>query len=142
MKDIRYLTAGPGGAYGLFSDVSFVASEGGNVDLAVVDEEERLKQDVAKIMLTELGTAPYPNYGAGLANYIYRKFNSIDVLDNVQKDILTALYYLIFREPSTNPAERIGRIDDISVSYADQAITSEISITTEKGTGVNLEAVI
>lgn len=142
MKDLKYLTSSIDGVIGTNSDLSFVSAEGGNVDLATVDLSDRVSQDITKILLTETGTLPYPNYGAGLSTYIYRTFNSIDILDQVQKAILSAIYYLIFREPSANPAERIGSIDDISVSYDDRTIVSDISLTTEKGAGINLEATV
>lgn len=134
MDDIQYIGSRTGVYTGDFNDVSFT-----NVgDLAVVSGPDRLKQDIIKILLTEQGLMPYPNYGTQL--YTMRNVNPNDsrVLSDVAEDIESALRYLDALEPTTDLAERIGEITTLETSYADSAISILLEITTASRSSLNL----
>jgi len=138
MYDVKYLGSRTGVYTGDFNDVSFTNTG----DLDTVSGSGRLKQDVVKILLTEQGLMPYPNYGTQLSFMRNVNPNDTRVLSDVADEVESALRYLDALEPSTDLSERIGEITSLETSYADSAISILLNITTAERTTIDLNFLV
>ncbi len=101
-----------------------------NGDIVIVENEDRLRQDITLILMTESGTLPYPNFGTVLPLMPGNTRFSQPVLDQVANTIVAALKYLVLLETSANYRERLASVDSLNVSYSNASITCAITATT------------
>ena len=123
MKDLKYLAAvkSPPGPY---NDIEI----GADGDIVTVDGVDRIKQDVAKILMTELGLMPYPNYGSSLPLMPGSQQFSSTLLDTISSEVISAVQYLVYVEESALLDEQISSITTLKVSYEDAAVSINLTI--------------
>jgi len=81
----------------------------------MVDGSKRKFQDIAKILLTRIGSDPiFPTYGSDIPNVIGERAELVE--GRVSDSVLEALSFLIEVEKSTAPNENIKSIKSLSVS--------------------------
>jgi hypothetical protein len=117
MKDLKYIAAIKTASEG-FNDIEITADG----DLAAVEGAARIKQDVVKILLTELGLMPYPNYGSSLPSLVGSDPFSTSLLDTVSSEVISNIHYLIFSEESQLLTEQIAEIKTLDVSFANGTV--------------------
>lgn len=133
MDDLKLLGSRTGEFVGDLNDVSFV-----NGDLDVVSGSDRLTQDMVKVLLTEKGLMPYPNYGSALPYLRGSNYNDPNLLSLVSDEVLTALRYLYLIEESSDTTERLGEITSLDVEASRSSILVTIAATTAARTAINL----
>lgn len=111
-------------------------------DIQIVLGSDRLKQDVTKILITERGLAPYPNYGTILASVVGARSSDTDVLSFVADDVITALKYQSLLERSTTLDEILGQIVQLDVEFSSSALLITLQLETAAKTSVDLQFTI
>jgi phage baseplate assembly protein W len=133
MKDLKYLASLKS------TSTAFNDSEiGPDGDLVTVEGADRVKQDIAKILLTENGLMPYPNYGTSLPTLPGNSQFSSDLLNNVSSEVISAIHYLVFIEESQVPAEQIDSLSSLDVSYANSAVNIVMTVTTKDKASIDV----
>jgi phage baseplate assembly protein W len=88
-KDLYLLQSKDGIWYANFSDIIFQ-----NNDIMLIADEDNLRQQVVKIMLTERGTTQlFPNYGTILSTLINQRLDPVSIQD-LRSEIIYALKYI------------------------------------------------
>ena len=110
-------------------DIFFIASEGegvplnpdgndiqfANGDLVLVDGPTRKFQDIAKILLTQIGADPIiPTYGSDLPSVMGHK-NTPETVNKVTDSIVQAMAFLVEAEQSPLANENIKSIVTLNV---------------------------
>ena len=111
MIDLKYIDAvkpHPGS----FNDIE-ITPEG---DIATISGYERVKQDIVKILMTEMGMMPYPNYGSNLNTIPNTSAYDPTLLDSVANEVISSVNYLVLAEESPDPTEQISEITTLDVS--------------------------
>ena len=112
MIDLKYIAAVKASP-GAYNDIEITADG----DIATVDGSGRVKQDVVKILLTEVGLMPYPNYGSSLPLLPGNTPYSPTLLNLVASEVESAIHYLTLVEDSPEDTERISEIRNLEVSF-------------------------
>lgn len=133
MKDLKYLAALKE-TPGAFNDIEFNA-EG---DIVTVENEDRVKQNAVKILMTEKGIMPYPNYGCSLSTIPGNTPFNDELLNQVSDEIVAAIQYLVYVEESTVPAEQIAEIKNLDVNFSEGQIVANLILLTQANTEVNV----
>jgi phage baseplate assembly protein W len=126
MKDLKYIAA--------IKDVPTAFNDieiGADGDIVTLAGTARVKQDVVKILLTELGLLPYPNYGTSLPTLPGTESSDPSLLNSVSSEVISAVQYLVLNEESQVPSELIDSLKTLSVSYAASAINIAMTIVTK-----------
>lgn len=133
MKDLKYIAALKDTQYS-FNDIE-IDGEG---DIVTLENEALLKQEIVKILLTESGLMPYPNYGTALAYLTNQQPYSPKILDTVSDEVVSAVHYLIFISESENDRDIIAEISELDVSYADSVLNINLRILTAARAIINI----
>ena len=131
MIDLKYIDAikaTPGG----YNDIE-ITRDG---DIAVLAGTDRVKQDVVKIILTETGLMPYPNYGSSLPSMPGNTSYDQTLLNTVANEIISDIHYLINVETSQVLAEQISELKTLDVTFSDNQIQAVIVLLTEDNTEI------
>jgi len=125
MIDLKYLAAlkSPEAAY---NDIEFNADG----DIVTLDGVDRVRQDIVKMLQTEMGLMPYPNYGTNLNAVPGNTPYDSTLLNAIASEIISAIHYQILNETSTQANEQVAEIRKLSVNYSGSAITIDLSIWT------------
>ena len=126
MKDLKYIAA--------IKDVPTPYNDieiGPDGDIITLEGIARVKQDVVKILLTENGLLPYPNYGTSLPSLPGIASGSTSLLNNVSSEVISAIQYLVLNEESQLPSEQIDSLTTLDVSYSNSAINIAMTIVTK-----------
>lgn len=131
MKDLKYIQSVWDSTIGI-SDINYDA----NGDIICVENEDRLRQDIVKILITESGVLPYPNYGTILPLIPNNVRYSQEILDTIATSIIASLRYMTLGDSTANPRERISAVDNLDVTYQDAAVACNLKTTTQAKTTV------
>jgi hypothetical protein len=125
MIDLKYIAAlkSPEAPY---NDIDFNADG----DIVMIEGVDRVKQDIVKMLQTEMGLMPYPNYGTNLMAVPGNTPYDSTLLNAIAGEIISAIHYQILNETSTLPNEQVAEIRKLSVDYSGSAITIDLSIWT------------
>jgi len=113
--------------------------------LQTVTSFDELKQDVMKILMTELGMKYLDaNYGTTIISRLGSKVNFQSLYEYVKRDVLIALQYLqTLNSTRTDPDEQIKSIDALNiVSNNPMSIEIQVTFTTVGGKSTNTTTVI
>lgn len=132
MKDLKYLAVLKS-TPGAYNDIEFA-----NGDIVPVSLEDRVRQYVAKILLTEKGLMPYPNYGTNLGLIPNSTPYMTDLLNMVSNEVVAAVRYAILIEESTEEAEQISEIKNLDVNFQDNHVQVNLILLTRANTEVPL----
>jgi phage baseplate assembly protein W len=133
MDDLKFIGSRTGEFIGDLNDIAIV---GGDIDL--VSGSDRLLQDMIKVLLTEKGLMPYPNYGSALPYLRGSNYSDPNLLSLVSDEVLTALRYLYLIEESDVKTEQLGEITTMDVEFSGSSILVTIAATTAARTAINL----
>jgi len=112
MKDVLFLSPKKSNVPVSPEDNDLLFADG---DVVMVDGSKRKFQDIAKILLTRIGSDPiFPTYGSDIPNVIGERAELVE--GRVSDSVLEALSFLIEVEKSTAPNENIKSIKSLSVS--------------------------
>ena len=112
MKDILFLSTKKSNVPVSPEDNDLLFANG---DVVMVEGSKRKFQDIAKILLTRIGSDPiFPTYGSDIPNVSGERAELVE--DRVSDSVLEALSFLIEVEKSTAPNENIKSIKSLSVS--------------------------
>ena len=111
MKDIKFLTA-PSPTVAISPDDNDLRFANG--DVIMVEGHERKFQDVAKILLTRVGSdSIIPTYGSQIPNIVGNR--AINVEEKLTDGIVEAMAFLVQVEESNKPSEIITGIKSLTV---------------------------
>lgn len=99
----------------------------------------RLKQDITKILLTERGLNPYPNYGTILPGLVGTRLNNPDTLSLVANEVISALRYQYLIETSQDLDEIIGQVRQLDVEFSSNSILITLQVETASKAQVALQ---
>ena len=131
MIDLKYIDAlktTPGG----YNDIEITADG----DIATIDGYARVKQDVVKIILTETGLMPYPNYGSSLPSMSGNTPYDTTLLNTVANEVISDIHYLVNTETSQQLSEQISDLKSLDVSYSNSQIQVGLVLLTKDNTEV------
>jgi len=112
MKDVLFLSPKKSNVPVSPEDNDLLFADG---DVVMVDGSKRKFQDIAKILLTRIGSDPiFPTYGSDIPNVSGERAELVE--GRVSDSVLEALSFLIEVEKSTAPNENIKSIKSLSVS--------------------------
>ena len=130
MQDFQFLGSNTKEYYGDCNDIDYDAK--GNI--LVVTGENRTRQDVTKILLTEKGHPIWANYGSVLNTYIKTRNRGLTTREDVMNTVVEALSYLKHIQTSTILAENIDTIESLTVeTVADTGYEITIVLLLENG---------
>lgn len=107
-------------------------------DIQYIDKSDRLKQDITKILITERGLMPYPNYGTLLPLLPATSPTDVNLLPTLSDDIIVAMRYLDLIETSTEDDERIGEITTLDLEFQNSTIAITLNYDTLARTLANI----
>jgi len=131
MIDLKYIDAikqTPGG----YNDIE-ITEDG---DIATIDGAARVKQDMVKILLTETGLMPYPNYGSILPSMSGNTPYDTTLLNTVANEVISDIHYLINTETSQVLSEQISELKSLDVNYSNSQIQVAVVLLTKDNTEV------
>jgi phage baseplate assembly protein W len=138
MKDYKFLGSADYTNYGDNNDISFDTSL---KDINTHSGVDRKRQDISKILLTEAnGNLLYPDYGAGLNDYIFSNSFDSNMRKQLGDSVIEAMSYLNKIEESTEDNERIASVDSLKLSQPDdkRKVNINMQITLVDGTVVDV----
>ena len=113
MKDIKFLGSATGEHEGDNNDVIF----GSNKDIITTEGSPRIKQSIAKILLTRLASHQFfKGYGSALPSMIFSKIAAQNLEEDLRNAIMETLQYLVNLEPSDVPEETITQVNALEIS--------------------------
>ena len=133
MIDLKYIDAVKPTPMG-YNDIEWTADG----DIAVIEGPDRVKQDVVKILLTETGLMPYPNYGSSLPSMSGNTPYSTTMLDAISNEVISDMHYLILGEESQVPSEQISELKSMDVSFSDNRVQLSLVVLTRDNTDIQL----
>jgi len=115
MKDFKFLGSNDTKTYGNFNDISYDS----NGEVALVESTAKLRQDMAKILLTDIGEHKvFQGYGSDLQSLINANVKSDTIKKQIVNSITYAFSYLNQINQSADLNEKIDTINSIDVRYA------------------------
>jgi len=112
MKDLKILGTAENKYYGTFNDITYE-----NGDFVMLSGASKLKQNMAKILLTREGeNKVFPGYGSNLQSLINQKIDNTSVRKNIVNGIIYAFTYLNEIDDTTDLDEKIDQIKSIDVN--------------------------
>jgi phage baseplate assembly protein W len=138
MNELKVIGTEEGKYYGTYNDITYL-----NGDMVTITGIEKLRQNIAKILMTKQGTNNiFPGFGSQLENIVNNR-----VMDdpNVQKDIINAIVYAFTYlnqiDDSAETSEKIDTIKsiDISTNILDgRQLLIKINVTNQDGQDIIL----
>jgi hypothetical protein len=111
MKDVLFISA-PNPTVPVRPDDNDIIFSGG--DVVMVSGKERKFQDIAKILLTRIGSDPiFPSYGSEIPNVVGQPAVLVD--DKLTDGVLQAMAFLAEVETSREPNENIASIRSLKI---------------------------
>lgn len=115
MKDINFLGTIDGVNHGNNNDLQY----GPDGDFITTELSDRLKQDMTKILLTEVGeNKVFSGYGAGLQTLISSGLSPENVKGAIVNSVVYAFSYLNEMNKGFDDSERIKNINNIQIKYS------------------------
>lgn len=113
--------------------------------LLMVDNEDKIQQNVGKILLTTQGNGiTDPAYGTTLQTFTGSSLSLSSSYALIKQTILDALgYYVNQYQNSTNPNEKIATVESLSVKITDQSsLLIVITVTTAAATTIPISILV
>ena len=111
-QDIQLLGSRTGAYYGDLNDVEYDIK--GNI--LMISGVARARQGITKILLTSLGTQPFPNYGSSLSTLAPNRLTST-TQNSINSTILSALAYYNQTVLNDDPAVVINQVVAIDIQF-------------------------
>jgi hypothetical protein len=88
-SDIKFIQSKSGTNFGDFADIVIE-----NFDIKLIDNREKIQQQIVKFILTEKGSVPmFPSYGTNIMNLLNNRTTTLNI-DSIRNDILFAIKYI------------------------------------------------
>ena len=114
MKDLKVLGTQDNIYHGTFNDISYDS----NNELNMIEFSSKLKQDMTKILLTEITTHKvYSGYGCNLQKLINTNIQSFDVKKEILNSVIYAFTYFNNINDSMDVREQIKEIVSIDIRF-------------------------
>lgn len=134
MKDVKLIN-NVSSAVGTadYNDITFDV----NGDVVTIDGEDRVLQDLSKLMLTPDGTYAAPNYGTGL-DTLTSKYPAELIPQQAAAEITQAVQFYVFKnEGETIPDdEKVAAMTDLKASSSNGEAVAEVKLLTKAGTDI------
>jgi len=133
-KDIKILNSENGEFYGDFNDITI----GPDGDIVTVEGQDKLAQDVVKILFTLKGSSPlFLNYGTQITGLINSR-NTDNLEDALREEVIYALSYV--QKSNENEAINIAEIVTANIAAKDREIDITLVLKLTNGETLKVNA--
>ena len=112
-KEIKLMLSRSGLYYGDFNDIAIGTD---TFDMILLDNEEKLQQQICKFLLTEVGTTPlFPGYGTKISTLLNNRLNQ-EVVGLIKNEIDAGLKYIKSMNSLNDNGLNIDKVLSINLS--------------------------